>query len=67
VQNIVAVKKPGALILPAPPFAIKLALGEMSGMLLGSQRCSAERILMAGYKFKYREITGALKNIYQDA
>ena len=65
-RHIIAVKKPGAALLPAPSFALKLALGEMSSMLLGSQRCSNEKILKTGYKFRFGDIEGALKDVFRD-
>jgi len=64
-KEILAAKKSRAVLVPAPPFAIKLALGEMSEMLLSSQRCSAEKILKSGYKFRFEEIEDALKEIYK--
>lgn len=63
-QEIVKAKKSHALLLPVPPLGIKLALGEMSAMLLSSQRCCSEKISMSGYKFKYSQIEKALKAIY---
>ena len=53
------------VLLPAPPFAIKIAMGEMSEMILSSQRCSANRIIESGYNFKYRTVSEALKAIYK--
>ena len=41
-QKIVASKKSNAILIPAPTFAIKLALGEMSEMVLNSQNCSSK-------------------------
>ena len=38
----------------------------MSSMLLGSQHCSAEKILKAGYKFKFGNIDNALKDVFRD-
>ncbi|MFD1258225.1 TIGR01777 family oxidoreductase [Mucilaginibacter terrae] len=53
------------LWLPSvPAFALKLVLGEMSLVVLGSTRVSAQKIQDAGYIFKYDNITDALKNIY---
>ncbi len=63
-KEIVEAKKSKALLVPAPPFAIKLAMGEMSEMLLYSQRCSAEKIIASGYKFKFGQIGKALQNIF---
>jgi uncharacterized protein (TIGR01777 family) len=56
-------KRSKALLVPAPPIAIKIALGEMSEMVLNSQRCSADKILASGYKFKYPQIAAALENL----
>ena len=63
-QEIIRAKKAKALLAPAPPFAIQLAMGEMSEMLLGSQRCSADKLIASGYVFKYAIIAKALENIY---
>lgn len=40
-------------ILPAPAFALRALLGEMSQLMLMSERVIPERTLEAGYKFKY--------------
>jgi uncharacterized protein (TIGR01777 family) len=47
-----------------PAIALKLVLGEMSMVVLGSTRVSAQKIQNAGYHFKYNNIADALKNIY---
>lgn len=62
-QEIVKAKKAKAAVVPVPPFAIKLAMGEMSEMLLSSQRCSAAKIMESGYRFRYAEIGKALKAV----
>lgn len=54
-----AVKRPA--LLPAPAFALKLALGEMSSMLLGSQRASAEKIQATGFRFRHPGLGEALQ------
>ncbi|MFM2307071.1 MAG: hypothetical protein RLZZ367_1740 [Bacteroidota bacterium] len=64
-QHIVKAKRSHAMLAPVPPFALKLALGEMSTMLLNSQRCSADKILKAGYRFRFADIDKALKDIYK--
>ncbi|MFD0748673.1 TIGR01777 family oxidoreductase [Mucilaginibacter calamicampi] len=48
-----------------PAFALKLALGEMATIVLGSTNASAKKIKAAGYSFSYPELTGALKDIYR--
>jgi uncharacterized protein (TIGR01777 family) len=65
-SEIIKAKDSKALLVPTPPIALKLAMGEMSEMLLGSQRCSDNKIISAGYQFKFGEIQKALKNIYAE-
>jgi hypothetical protein len=47
-------------MLPVPAIALRCALGELSGELLGSRRCIPERLLAAGFAFEHREIASAL-------
>ncbi|MBB3055026.1 TIGR01777 family oxidoreductase [Mucilaginibacter gotjawali] len=47
-----------------PSFLLKLVLGEMSTIVLGSTKVSAKKIEAAGYKFIYSEVSLALKAIY---
>ena len=44
----------------APEFALKLALGEMAGMLLASQRVLPIQLEKLGYKFVHPELGSAL-------
>lgn len=64
-KEILIAKKSKAILVVAPPFAIKLAMGEMSEMLLSSQRCSAEKIIQAGFRFRFADIHSALKDIFK--
>jgi uncharacterized protein len=50
-------------IFPAPAFALRLALGEMADMLLASQRAHPEKLLAAGYTFRFDTLDTALKAI----
>ena len=50
---------------PAPAFALKLALGEMAGMLLGGRIATPRKLGTAGYKFKYETADAALAAIYR--
>ncbi|MTI24159.1 TIGR01777 family oxidoreductase [Fulvivirga kasyanovii] len=53
--------------LPAVPgFALKLVLGQMAGMLLGSSRVSSEKIESEGFKFKFPEIKEALHDLLKN-
>ncbi|RYY34360.1 MAG: TIGR01777 family protein [Sphingobacteriaceae bacterium] len=47
-----------------PGFTLKLALGEMAILVLGSTKVSAQKIEDAGYKFKFPHLHVALTNIY---
>lgn len=48
-----------------PAFVLKLLFGEMSTLVLGSTKVSSQKIQDAEFKFKYPEVTAALKEIYQ--
>lgn len=54
------------LWLPAvPALILKLLLGEMSTIVLGSTKVSSNKIGAAGFKFTYPDIEPALKEIYE--
>lgn len=46
--------------LPAPAFALKLALGEMSDLLLNGQRVIPQKLTESGYVFKFPRLPEAL-------
>jgi uncharacterized protein len=50
-------------ILPVPAFALKLALGEMSEMLLASQRVLPSAAKSAGFPFKHPDLHAALEDL----
>lgn len=50
-------------VLPAPAWALRMALGEMSVLLLGGQRTQAQRILSAGFQFQHPQLDGALADL----
>src|SRR5690606_25454449 len=55
-------KKP--LWLPnAPGFVLKLILGEMSTLLLGSKKVSSDKIQQKDFHFKYPDLKSALKDL----
>jgi uncharacterized protein (TIGR01777 family) len=51
-------------LLPIPAWAIRLALGEMSVLLLEGQRAIPKRALEHGFKFAYPVLDKALLNIF---
>jgi len=46
-----------------PALALRLALGEMSGILLTGQRVLPRRLLQAGYRFRFPAIGAALADL----
>jgi uncharacterized protein (TIGR01777 family) len=56
-----AVHRPA--IFPVPPFALRLLFGEMSAMVLASQRVKPKAAESAGFKFRFPELAGALSDV----
>ena len=53
------------ILLPkVPAFGLKLAMGEMSEIVLASQNVSAGKVLAQGFMFEYPELRGALEALY---
>ena len=53
-----------AIVLPAPALILKLIFGEMSHTILDSTKVSAQKIIDAGYTFKFPELEPALRNLF---
>ena len=52
------------IVLPAvPSFMLKLILGEMSALVLESQRVSAHKIEHSGFSFKFHHLQPALEDV----
>jgi len=49
--------------LPAPGFALRLALGEVAGVVLEGQRVLPKRAVELGFEFEYPELRKALEEI----
>jgi len=56
-----AVHRPA--VLPMPAFALNVAFGEMSGMLMASQRVMPALALRSGYTFSHPDLDGALASL----
>lgn len=52
---------------PTPAFLLRLALGEMSVMVLGSQYVKPERLLAEGFRFEYPDAARALQALFPAA
>lgn len=59
-----AVKRPNQLRLPA--VVLRLLFGEMSQLLLCSQRVTPRRLIKAGFNFQYRNLRSALQQAIGD-
>lgn len=53
-------RRPSAV--PAPAFALRLALGELAEMILSSHRAVPRRALELGYRFRFPELEPALRD-----
>ena len=51
-------------VLPMPELALKLLFGEMSELLLVSDRMLPKRLLDEGFRFRYPDLEGALAAIF---
>ena len=49
--------------MPMPAFALKVGLGELSGLLLGGQKALPERLQAAGFIFQFTELRAALDDL----
>ncbi|HLX05702.1 MAG TPA: TIGR01777 family oxidoreductase, partial [Candidatus Binatus sp.] len=56
-----AVHRPA--LLPVPRIALRLALGEVSDIMLGSQRVFPKVAEQSGYVFEHPDLAGALENV----
>ncbi|HEY2548651.1 MAG TPA: TIGR01777 family oxidoreductase [Candidatus Acidoferrum sp.] len=51
-------------LFPAPPFALRLALGEMAdALLLSSQRVLPKKLESLGYRFQHSDLAATLKHV----
>lgn len=50
-------------IFPAPAFAVKLLLGEMSDLLLTGQKVLPQRLTQSGFQFQYPNVEAALVQV----
>lgn len=50
-------------VLPVPALALKLGLGELSGLILGGQRAVPSRLEAAGFRFRFDSLDAALADL----
>lgn len=49
---------------PAPAFALKWVLGEMSDLILSGQRVSSQKMIDSGYAYRYATLRPALEDLF---
>jgi len=54
------------LLIPAPAFGLKLAMGEMSTTVLNSTRVLPKRMEESEFEFEHSELTGALRDLLEN-
>ena len=54
-------------VAPAPAFAIRAALGEMSGLVLEGQRALPAKALSLGFRFRFERLEPALRDLLAPA
>lgn len=50
-------------LLPAPAFLLRMAFGELAGLLLGGQRALPARLQEAGFRFRFTDLDIALADL----
>lgn len=55
------------ITLPVPASVLKIALGEMSSMILANQKVLPTKTLASGFKFKFEKIEDAIKDLIEGA
>jgi uncharacterized protein (TIGR01777 family) len=51
------------VLFPMPGFVLKIIFGEMSQVLIGSQRVSSDKIVKSGFKFSFPDISQSLNDL----
>jgi len=50
-------------VLPVPALALKVGLGELSGLILGGQKAQPLRLQAAGFQFRFVTLDAALADL----
>jgi hypothetical protein len=65
IRSVAAASHRKVLMIAAPAFALRLALGEMSATILNSNLVSCDKIRGLGFHFQYSNLDDALREIFQ--
>lgn len=58
--------KANAILIPAPTFAIRIAMGEMADVVLNSTRVISTNIKKIKFEFKYPNLVDAVRNLKEN-
>jgi len=61
-KTLARVMNRSGLFIPVPSFVLQAILGEMSSVVLKGSRISPEKIIKAGFHFKFEKLPDALEN-----
>ena len=59
-----ALSRPAFIKIPA--FVLKLIMGELGDVMLGSQRCVPQKLQRHGFEFRYPVLKNALENLFNE-
>lgn len=62
-KAMIEAKGGGYLLFPAPAYALRLVMGEMSAAVLGSTNVSSQKIESQGFVFNFRDTAKALNDL----
>ncbi len=63
VRTMAAVMNRPVFLPPLPGFIMKIIFGEMADVILEGSRISSDKIIDAGYRFEFPDLTSALKDV----
>jgi hypothetical protein len=66
IRKMAEILKKPVILPPVPEWIMKIILGEMSDIVLKGSRISCEKLLKAGYNFRYSASEDALRDILKD-
>jgi NAD dependent epimerase/dehydratase family enzyme len=54
-------------LFPAPVFALRLALGDLSHLLLDSQRVVPKRLVESGFSYRFPSVEKAMEEVFRQS
>jgi len=66
IKTLSQYKKSVLPITSVPSFMLKIIMGEAATIALGSQNCSADKIVRSGFSFSYPTINLVFKNLFEN-